>query len=55
MVPGCPGDRQGLLYRNGISVFHRHHWDLPDGPFQPATILTFPWGSEEVSPSDGHH
>lgn len=52
MVPGCPGDRQGLLYCHGFGVFYRHNRDLPDGPFQPASLLTFSRGSEEVSPSN---
>lgn len=52
VVPGRPGDWQGLLYCRGAGVFHRHNWDLPDGPFQPASFFTFPWRSQEVSPSN---
>lgn len=52
MVPCGPGDRQGLFYHHGVGVFHRHDRDLPDGPFQPASLLAFPRGSQEVSPSN---
>ena len=55
VVPGCPGDRQSLLHRHDAGVFHRHHWDLPDGPLQPASLLTFPGRSKEVSPSIEQH
>lgn len=51
VVPARPGDWQSLLYRHGVGVFYRHHRNLPDGPFQPAPLLTFPWGSKDVSPS----
>lgn len=52
VVPGRPGDRQGLLHCHGVGVFYRHDWDLPDGSFQPAPLLAFPRGSQEVSPSN---
>lgn len=50
MVPGCPSDRQGLLHCYGTGVLHWHHRYLPDGAFQPAALLAFPWGSLAVSP-----
>lgn len=52
MVPGCPGDRPGLLYCHGVCVFYRHNRDLLDGPFQPASLLALPWGFQELSPSN---
>lgn len=52
MVPGGPGDRQGLFYHHVVGVFYRHDRHLPDGPFQPASLLAFPRGSQEVSPSN---
>ncbi|TMS09998.1 Acetylcholine receptor subunit gamma [Larimichthys crocea] len=33
-------------------VFYRHNRDLLDGPFQPTSLLTFYWGSQEVSPTN---
>lgn len=52
VVPGRPGDWQGLLYRHGICVFYRHNRGLPDGAFQPATLRAFPQGCQDVSATD---
>lgn len=49
VVPGGPGDWQGLFYCHGICVFYRHHLDLPDGVFQPASRHTFPRRCQDVS------
>lgn len=52
MVPGWPCHRQGLLFCHSVGVFCRHNRDIPDGPFQPASLLTFSWGSQKLPPSN---
>lgn len=52
MVPGWPCHRQGLLFCHSVCVFYRHNRDLPDGPFQPASLLTFSWGFQKLPPSN---
>lgn len=52
MVPGWPRHRQGLLFCHSIGVFYRHNRDLPDGPFQPASLLAFSWGFQKLPPSN---
>lgn len=53
VVPGCPGDWQGVLYCHGIRVFCWHYRDLLDGPFQPASVHTFPRGPKEIPSCTG--